>query len=337
MNDGRAFCIDSFEVRNLTQRRRLAGIFSALGFLMLILDSKTAISGAADGVELCLRTVIPALFPFFVVSSVLLQCENTSPTLHKLSLRVAGLPNGADSLLLPCFLGGYPVGAQSVYQMYANGRIPKQEAERLLAFCNNAGPAFLFGMAGQVFQAKSTPWILWAIHIIGALTAARCVPATISCTDCGDRLPIRRENLMRKAIATMGTVCGWIVLFRVLIAFLDRWFFWLLPQGVRIAFVGLLELSNGCCELEKIADPSARFILCSVMLAAGGICVTAQTNSVTPGLSLRCYGLGKMIQIAVSLMLSFCVTHKTVLPLALFLPLLPLVKKSAGKKKVSVV
>ena len=67
----------------MTQRRRLTGIFSALGFLMLILDSKTAISGAADGVELCLRTVIPALFPFFVVSSVLLQCENASPTLQK--------------------------------------------------------------------------------------------------------------------------------------------------------------------------------------------------------------------------------------------------------------
>ena len=188
-----------------------------------------------------------------------------------------------------------------------------------------------------MFQAKSSPWILWAIHIIGALTAARCVPATVSCTDCVDIQPIRRENLMRKAVTTMGTVCGWIILFRVLIAFLDRWFFGLLPQGVRIAFVGLLELSNGCCELEKIADPSARFILCSVLLAAGGVCVTAQTNSVTPGLSLHFYGLGKMIQIAVSLMLSFCVTHKTVLPLALFLPLAVLVKKRGGNKKVSVV
>ena len=321
----------------MTQHRRLTRIFSALGFLILILDSKTAITGAADGIELCLRTVIPALFPFFVISSVLLQCENSISALNRISARIVGLPNGADSLLLPCFLGGYPVGAQSVYQMYANGRIPKQEAERLLAFCNNAGPAFLFGMAGQMFQAKSSPWILWAIHIIGALTAARCVPATVSCTDCVDIQPIRRENLMRKAVTTMGTVCGWIILFRVLIAFLDRWILWLLPQTLRIVFIGLLELSNGCCELAKISDLSVRFILCSVLLAAGGVCVTAQTRSVTPGLSLRCYGIGKLIQITVSLILSFCVTHKTVLPLALFLPLAVLVKKSGGNKKVSVV
>ena len=39
--------------------------------LALILDGRTAIDGARQGIELCLRTVIPSLFPFFVLSILL--------------------------------------------------------------------------------------------------------------------------------------------------------------------------------------------------------------------------------------------------------------------------
>jgi hypothetical protein len=38
---------------------------------MLILDGSTALAGAREGVQMCLYTVIPALFPFFVLSDLL--------------------------------------------------------------------------------------------------------------------------------------------------------------------------------------------------------------------------------------------------------------------------
>ena len=52
----------------------------------------------------------------------------------------------------------------------------------------------------------------------------------------------------------MATVCGWVELFRVLLAFLKRWIFWILPAAVHVAVTGILELSNGCCELLSVAD-----------------------------------------------------------------------------------
>ena len=58
------------------------------------------------------------------------------------------------------------------------------------------------------------------------------------------------------------------------------------------------------------------------MLAAGGLCVTAQTISVTPGLSLRYFFLGKAVQILVSLILSSSVVYRSALPLLLLLPVL---------------
>ena len=209
----------------------------------------------------------------------------------------------------------------------------KDAAQRLLAFSNNAGPSFVFGVVGQMFPKAWFPWALWGIHIAGAVAAAHC----LSSTDTGQHFDRQAEqskgDLMVGAVKTMGVICGWVILFRVLIAFLNRWFLWFLPETPRIALIGLLELSNGCCELPKIPDIRVRFILCSGMLAAGGLCVTAQTSSVTKGLSLRYYFLGKVIQILVSLMISYSIMHQTMLPLLFLLPLLLLNSCRTGKKR----
>ena len=210
--------------------RQLFGFLSAIGLAILILDGKTALIGAADGIELCVRTVIPALFPFFVLSSALLHGAVPFHVLEKAAVSVYGLPRGTGSLVLPCFLGGYPVGAQSVHQMYTEGLLAKSEAERLLAFCNNAGPAFVFGVIGQMFPKVWMPWAMWGIHLTGAWVASRCVPGVETAVCCNRRSGNPKGNLMSGAVCTMGVVCGWIILFRVLIAFLDRWFLWLLPQ-----------------------------------------------------------------------------------------------------------
>lgn len=317
-------------------RRNILGLSSAVGLLILILDGKTALAGASAGIELCLRTVIPALFPFFVFSSVIIQNPLPRVFQSKTFRSIFKMPKGMESLLLPSFLGGYPVGAQSVYQAYKSCRLTKADAERLLAFCSNAGPAFLFGMVGQMFPKRWMSWSLWGIHIAGALAAAQCIARTDAAANSSEQLLPPAENLMAKSVATMGIVCGWIVLFRVLIAFLDRWFLWLLPQTVRVALIGMLELSNGCCELSQIPSVPIRFILCSGMLAAGGLCVTAQTVSVTKGLSLDHYWWGKLIQITVSLILSFSLMNKSALPLLFLLPMF-LYRKSKKRDRNRVV
>ena len=321
----------------MKRRSQLCWFFSAAGLLILILDGKTAVSGAAEGIELCLKTAIPALFPFFVLSAAFLRSEVSFPGLERVLTSLFGFPPGLGSLALPCFLGGYPVGAREVFQAYSDGRLHKTEAERLLAFCNNAGPAFIFGMVGQMFPRPWMPWALWGIHIVGALAAARCVSGRSGDVRCVEKKPGAKGDLMAGATATMGIVCGWIVLVRVLITFLDKWVLWRLPQTAHVALIGLTELSNGCWELSRISSTAIRFILCSGMLAAGGLCVTAQTISVTGALSLHDYYVGKLIQILVSLVLSSCIMFRTVFPL-LFL-LIPgfylICKKRSGNQALS--
>lgn len=278
-------------------KRTWPGIGAFIGMLLLILDSKTALSGARTGVELCLKTVIPSLFPFLVLS----------PMLTSLPLPLGRLwPKGAEGLLVPAFLGGYPVGAQSVAAAYGAGRLRKEDAERMLGYSCNAGPAFLFGMASSLFPRQWMVWALWGIHIASALMTARVLALD------GGQAPTTSDTVslseaLGSALGVMGAICGWVVLFRVVTAFLYRWVFWCIPEEVQVALTGLLELTNGCFELPRVSSIPLRFTLCSGMLAAGGLCVAMQVRSVTRGLSLRYYSVGKLLQVCFSLLLCGCI------------------------------
>lgn len=282
------------------------GVGASLGMLILILDGKTALSGAREGIDLCLKTVVPSLFPFFLLSSLFTNAFAG----RKLSLlrplgALCGVPEGGESLLITGFLGGYPVGAQSVAGVYRAGQLSKADAERMLAFCNNAGPAFLFGMAAALFPRKSAAFLLWLIHLLSAVFTAMLIPHGKSrAVTLSQGKSMTLAEAMGGGIRVMASVCGWVVLFRVLIAFLNRWVLWLLPLPVQVGITGLLELTNGCCALASVSGDALRFVMCSGMLAAGGLCVTMQTVSITEGLSLKFYFLGKGMQVLFSLILS---------------------------------
>lgn len=288
----------------MERRKYLYGIGAAAGMLVLILDGKTALAGARSGIELCLMTVIPALFPFIVLS-VLLSGALLGASI--LPLRPVGkilkMPAGTESLLLCAFLGGYPSGAVAVSEAFRAGSLSKDTAERLLSFCNNAGPAFLFGMTLSLFPDAGAAWLLWGIHILSALAVGILIPGK-------EYSPVKLKKggssigVIKKAITVMATVCAWVILFRIIITFLDRWILWLFPPEVRVAVIGVLELSNGCCSLALVNDVRVRLILCSGMLALGGLCVTMQTVSSVRGLKMNQYYLGKILQFVCSILLS---------------------------------
>lgn len=290
-------------------RNTVKGILAFLGMLVLILDGKTALSGAIEGIELCIRTVIPSLFPFFVLSIIMTSALSCSSTLLRPLGRLCSLPSGTEPLLISGFLGGYPVGAQNVSQFYHDGLLSRQDAQRLLAFCNNAGPAFIFGMIAPLFSQKWIAWILWGIHIASALLTSRFFSPSSTKSTSIKKEPVSLPDALNSALRITSGVCGWVILFRVIIAFIRLWFLWRLPITAQVAVTGILELTNGCCELSRIESETARFVLCSGLLGFGGLCVTMQTSAVTGGLSLKKYICGKAMQTLFSLILSSMVVR----------------------------
>lgn len=290
----------------MNKQNRCIAIGAAVGMLVLIFDGKTAFSGAAEGIRLCINTLIPSLFPFFILSNMLtgVLSGQTLPLLRTVTV-ACKIPDGAQSLLAIGLLGGYPVGAQNVALQYSRGQLSRYQASRMLAFCNNAGPAFIFGILGSMFSSSVIPWLLWLIHIVSALVVGIFLPGAAT-SEHINAFPrkIRITNALSQSVKAMSLVCGWVILMRTVLAFIESWFLWLFPVPTQVIISGILELSNGCIRLAEIDNEGLRFLLAAGFLSFGGICVTLQTASVADEIPMKLYFPGKILQCSISILLA---------------------------------
>lgn len=285
--------------------KRLSLVCAALGCLALILDSRCAAEGAAAGLELCLRTVLPGLFPLFVLSGILL------PQLYGLRFpsflsRFLGIPKGAEGLFLLGLLGGFPMGAGAVAQAVRSRRLSKADGESMLGICCQCGPAFLFGMLPAVFGRPEIPALCFLLQLESVLLLAHL---RRGCTGAVRISAVRSPSLSEAvsgAVRAMGTVCAWIVLACVAGRYVQNYLTPLLPQGLSFLLGAGLELAGGCLSLRRISDPGLRLVLCAGLLSFGGVCVLLQIRALAAeaGLSMgRCLRQ-KLLQSALSMALA---------------------------------
>ena len=284
------------------KKKVITGMITALCLFVLIVDTKTAISGAQKGIELCLLSIIPSLFPFCVlskiISSILIGCKIKWMQPIRILTR---MPKGTESILLLSFVSGYPLGAQAIDSAYEDGYITLDEAKRLLAFCNNAGPAFIFGILCSVIYDKWSLWFLYGIHIFSAIVVGILVPGG---STRNIRIHTQKALSLPKAlesgIKTISLVCAWIVVFKIIEEYLRHWFTHQISALGQSLVAGFLEMSNGCILLQNLECMGLRYILCAVFLSFGGMCITLQTISVVKNVPLSKYIWGKIMHSGIS-------------------------------------
>ena len=183
--------------------------------------------------------------------------------------------------------GGYPSGAQCVAALYREGQLSRAEAEYLLLFCNNAGPAFLFGAVGTVLGIGITGCLLlWGIHLLSALVIGlvnRPKEAPNAALP-----PVQRANAsgavveaVRSAGQAVLQITMFVAAFSILARLLTMAAAHILPDGACTVLTGMLELSGGIAALANL--PIAlqwKLALASFFLGFGGLCVWMQTQAV---------------------------------------------------------
>ena len=261
-------------------------LFPLLAVFLLILDSRCAAQSVSEGLELCLRTVIPALFPLFVLSSVLL------PQLARVRFpagfsRFLGIPGGCEGIFLLGCVGGFPLGARCIAQAVENSALSRRDGTRMLGLCSNCGPAFLFGILPSVFEQPLAPLGIFCIQLETALLTAALWPGKSDRRGSFSLPPVSLSDAVRGAVRSVGTVCAWILLASVPAGFLRRWLFPFLPQTLQLLCTGVLELTAGCLELSRCSDPGLRLVLGCGFVCFGGVSVLLQIRGVCPSLSLR--------------------------------------------------
>lgn len=313
----------------------LLGIGLLWATVALVLWPEQAMEAMRDGITLCGNVILPSLFPFFVLSSLVVEL-GMSRYLGKLLepimaplFRVNG--NCATALALG-FVGGYPVGARTAIQIYENGQCSRTEAERMLAFCNNSGPAFILGAVGAgVFGSGLAGLLLYLVHLAASLVIGILFRFYKSHEKPQTRksqgpqfqaasFPSAFTSSITGALQSTINICAFILFFTVflrilahagILNFLSRFLSILLaPLGMDQTWTerlltGLMEVSSGVSSLTDGAL-SGRLSMAAFMLGWAGVSVHCQVLAFLgdSGLSIRTYITGKLLHGALSALLA---------------------------------
>ena len=149
-------------------------VFFLIGlFLLMLFSPETVATGAANGLLLWYRQVLPVLFPFLLITGLMIRTESISLINHTLSPILKpflGISENASFSVVCGFLCGFPVGAKSCSDLTDKGEISSAEGEYLLSFCNNVSPAFLTGyVAVQSLKQPEMAQICLLFPILAAL------------------------------------------------------------------------------------------------------------------------------------------------------------------------
>lgn len=273
-------------------------IFGSL-LMTVILDSRTAVNATLQGLELCIKTVIPGIFPILYLSSAISN-ELKSFSIPHLE-HLLRMPAGTAGYFIIGLLCGYPVGAKLLQNAADRGDIDRSTAARMISFCNNASPAFIVGILSSLFSSGWIAIIMWLIQIIASFLVGSIIPGTGSAHKLAEHPhDSSLGKTMLESLKATTVICGWIILFGVFLSYIQIPIIHRLGNISNAMISGLLELTNGIHALGKIRSDAIRFTMSAVLLSFGGVCVILQTKSVAPILKIKPYLLSKLLHGGIS-------------------------------------
>ena len=310
-------------------KNRLAVIICLCSFAALTLCSAQVIQSCRYDVELCLSLILPSLFPFFVLSVLLNRLGlpgYLGRLLTPLASRLYGVTGAGASALLIGLTGGYPLGAAYIADMERSGAITAREGERLLAFCNNSGPAFIIGAVGAgAFGSGKAGLLLYLCHVLSALLTGLFFRQKDYCREIP---PLQLDSVyishalpeaVKQAMGALLNVCGFVMCFTVLVGLLDAGgafslvcghlsaAFGLELQFTHAALTGVLELGSAAGALRGLSPTPLNMALAAGILGWGGVSVHFQTLAVLAGSKIKgvLHFAGRLISASIGMVLAY--------------------------------
>ena len=317
--------------RILSRPKLRDGILVA-GILLMLLGligfPAQSVEAARDGVELCMNVILPSLFPFFVLSTLCVELgliRRAGRLLERVMYPLFRVRGACAGAFLLGVVGGYPVGARTAIELYRKGQCSRVEAERMLSFCNNSGPAFILGVVGAgIFSSSSAGLWLYGAHV----AASVLVGLLFRFYGRGSRpggsarpaAEIRTVGFaeaftgsVKSAFSSTLNICGFVIFFTVLI----RLLFYtgvisalatalsaaMGPLGMERTWAesllaGAIEMTSGVWSLRDMAGAMGdRLCMAAFILGWAGLSVHCQVLSFIggSGLSTRTYFWGKLL------------------------------------------
>ncbi len=307
---------------------RAVSVLISLFFIALLLrNPDISIKYVTRGLSLCTSAVIPTLFPFMVLSELLVRTgggEILGRIFERPMRTLFGLSGAGSCAFLLGAVCGFPVGSKTAVMLYNRGLMTRDETERLISFCNYPSSAFMISAVGTALWSNRqlgvamyvcvlTSGLLYGFAVsIPARRAAR-KNKKAGAVSPGIKKPERNavsDSITAAAGATLN-VCAYVAFFSCVVGCISHMIAGLSPGRITEAVVySLFELTSGAAAASSVTPRLAGILLCTAAAGWSGLSVHLQIFSVCsatdlPAPRLRRYMIAKAVQAPLSAALMY--------------------------------
>lgn len=281
-------------------------------FGAMLLSPKAVFNGASEGLLLWFQIVFPTLFPFMLITNLLMDSGGLafiSGLFCRPFRRIFGVSGNGSFAVLAGFLCGYPMGAKVTADLLRTGRITRAEGQYLLSFCNNTSPVFIInfivwktlGMDQLLLPSLA---VLMGVPVLLSFLFRRFYlgkgkhffPETSAPGDgSGRRTDFSLLDIcMMNSFESIVKVGGYLILFSVILSLLSE-------SGQHgplfTALAATLEVTNGILIIDGLdMRLTVSWPLIMALTSFGGFCSVAQTQCMIQdtGLKISHYVIQKL-------------------------------------------
>ncbi len=263
----------------------LLTLFSAVFLIFLIYNPALCTLGAAKGLSLWYKQVLPALFPAMAAASFLISRKSIQAALKH-------LPFPASAAFLSGLLCGSPMGALTCSGLYASKLLSQRSARWVICFVQLPSPLFLSGfVASTLLALPANMRFIFLLCAYLPFFASFLLCTLLFLLKPAAKYSISLEKDIQKTASpepSLNDICDTCLLLLVRIGVLLMFFSILseflnsaAPQSaVQTILIGMLEMTTGISKISSLNTLSLRYksAICLFLLGFGGICVHIQVR-----------------------------------------------------------
>lgn len=263
-------------------------IITIILFIEIIINNKLIYNTINTSIDIWLYTLIPSLFPFFIISDILIDYNiiNYIPAKIKHFIcKLFNISNSALTIFLLSLLSGFPSNARNTRTMYDKNLITIEEANHILMFTHFSNPLFILTTVGLLFLNNYTLGIIILLShylsnfILGLMIRSKIKYKNIPLSNKNiPNIGISLTNSIKHAIDTLSLIFGTLTIFLILSSLIINRFNLNIYNSMLVK--GLLEITMGLKDLSLLnLSPIFKTIISSMLISFGGLSIHLQVIS----------------------------------------------------------
>lgn len=247
--------------------------------MFVLLFSREMSDGIKTGLRVCFETIIPALFPFLLISSFFLYCKIPDKIIlffdkpTKLLFGISGMSLFAVTAGLTC---GYNIAAKNAVKQYGERVVDLKQAQRTALFFSSPGISFCINIVGRgIYQSSELGFKFYVSSVIASLACAAIYnifcphSPSLKLSDKDFSFSQALSDSVESASKSIIGICAWIILFYALLQAFNT-------ANISPYIKSFMELFGEVTSGTAYAAENYSAFVAAFVLNFGGICIFLQ-------------------------------------------------------------